>query len=222
MTVPEAVTSIVDRLFLIRPEANVSLVLRHAEREEIPRGSFGEDVRLTAAGVAQAEQLGSLLSGRELSVLRSSPLPRCIHTARAMARGAGWEAEPVPDRLLGDHGPFVVDSSVSGPLFLEVGIRELVRRQLSDRRPVPGMRSTAKGATLLLEMAAGDLGGNGLLNIHVTHDSILAVLVGHLYRLEVADFPWPGCLDGLLLWEREGILRFSWPGLGEGSNPVSG
>ena len=91
MTVPEAVTSIVGRLSLVPPEADVSLVLRHAERDEIPRGTFGEDVRLTAAGVAHAEELGSRLSGRELSFLWSSPLPRCTGTARAIARGAGRE-----------------------------------------------------------------------------------------------------------------------------------
>ena len=210
MTVPAAVTSIVDRLSLVPPESDVSLVLRHAEREEIPRGTFGEDVRLTVAGVAHAEELGTRLSGRELSVLRSSPLPRCTATAGAIARGAGWDAEAVTDRLLGDHGPFVTDASVCGPLFLEVEIRELVRLQLSGRRPPPGMRSTAEGAGMFLETAAGDLGGKGLLNIHVTHDAILAVLVGHLFGLGVGDFPWPGYLDGLLLWRSDERLHFSW------------
>ena len=222
MTVPEAVTSIVDRLSLVLPESDVSLVLRHAEREEIPRGTFGEDVRLTTSGVAHAEELGSRLSGRELSVLRSSPLPRCTATASAIVRGAGWDAEPVADRLLGNHGPFVTDASVCGPLFLEVGIRELVRRQLSDRRPPPGMRSTAEGAGMLLEMAAGGLGRNGLLNIHVTHDAILAVLVGRLFELGVDDFAWPGYLDGLLLWHPDERLHLSWRELRATSLPYGG
>ncbi len=213
MTLPDTVASIADRLSLVPAGVDVSLALRHAEREAIPAGTFGDAVPLTAAGIASAEGLGSLLSPRELSVFRSSPLPRCIDTARAMARGAGWEAEPVSDRLLGDHGPFVVDPSVCGPFLLEIGIRELVRQQLDDGLPPPGMRPTGEGVKLLLEMAAGDLGRNGLLNIHVTHDAILAVLVGHLYRLEVDDFPWPGYLDGLLLWRWDGRLHFSWPGL---------
>ena len=75
---------------------------------------------------------------------------------------------------------------------------------------------------MLLDMAAGDLGRNGLLNIHVTHDAILAVLVGRLFELGVDDFAWPDYLDGLLLWKQDGLLGFSWPGLDEGSNPVSG
>ena len=75
-----------------------------------------------------------------------------------------------------------------------------------------------------MDMVYGGLRRNGLfrLQIHVTHDSILAVLVGHLFGLGVDDFPWPGYLDGILLWRRDGMLRFSWPGLDEGSHPLGG
>ena len=222
MTLPETVASIVDRLSLGPAGHDVALVLRHAEREEIPKGTFGEDVRLTASGVAAAERLRAMLSDREFSELRTSPLPRCLQTAEAIAWGAGREVDPVPDRLLGDPGPFVTDASVCGPLFLEVGIRELVRRQLHDRRPPPGMRDTGEGVGLLLDMVAGELGHGGKLQVHVTHDAILAVLVGHLYRLGVVDFGWPGFLDGFLLWRRDGRLRFSWRGLDEGSHPAGG
>ena len=58
MNAPDAVTSIVDRLALIPAEADASLILRHAEREAIPEGTFGEAVPLTARGVTTAEQLG--------------------------------------------------------------------------------------------------------------------------------------------------------------------
>ncbi len=173
MSLPGAVASIAGRLASVPPEADAALVLRHAEREAIPPGTFGEDVRLTSGGVAAAEGLGSLLSIRYPSGIRSSPLSRCTDTASAIARGAGWEAGPVHDRLLGDHGPFVTDASVCGPLFLETGIRELVRRQLSDGPPPPGMRPTGEGVGLLLDMVSGGLRRNGRLQIHVTHDAIL-------------------------------------------------
>ena len=58
MNAPDAVTSIVDRLALVPAEADAALVLRHAEREAIPEGTFGEAVPLTARGVTTAEQLG--------------------------------------------------------------------------------------------------------------------------------------------------------------------
>ena len=47
MTLPETAASIVDRLPGPHGE-DVALVLRHDEREAIPRGAFGEDVRSCA------------------------------------------------------------------------------------------------------------------------------------------------------------------------------
>ena len=222
MSLPGAAASIAGRLASVPAEAAAALVLRHAEREAIPPGTFGEDVRLTSGGIAVAERLGSLLSTRKPSGIRSSPLPRCTGTARAIAHGAGWEVGPVPDRLLGDHGPFVTDASVCGPLFLETGIRELVGRQLSDEPPPPEMRPTGEGVGLLLDMVSGSLGRNGRLHVHVTHDAILAVVVGHLFRLGMDDFRWPAYLDGLLLWRLDGRLHFSWRGLDQGSDPTGG
>lgn len=221
MTPGNAVDSIVARLGLVPADADAALVLRHAEREEIPPGTFGEDARLTSDGVVEAERLGWSLSGRDLAAIRSSPLVRCLDTAGSVARGAGWDADIVPDRLLGDHGPFVIDPEVAGPLFLEIGMREVVRWQLEGGNPPSGMRPTNEGVELLLNMADG-LGQDGLLHVHVTHDAILAVLVGHLYGLNVDGFVWLGYLDGLLLWRSAGLLQFSWPGLDQASSPFSG
>ena len=213
MNLPDTVASIPDRLALVPSLTDVSLVLRHAEREEIPPGSFGEDVRLMARGVASAEGLGSLLSGREPVEMKASPVPRCMHTAEAIARGAGWDILVGADRLLGDPGPFVTDPGISGPLFLEIGILELVRRQLMSGPPPPGMRPASEGVRLLLGLVAGNLEEGGRLNVYVTHDAILAVLVARLFRLGVDDFAWPGFLDGLLLWRTGEGITCSWRGL---------
>ena len=222
MTSEEAVASILQRLSMIPGDADVSLVIRHAEREEIPPDSYGENVPLTYRGIASAERLGELLSLREPGKLRASPLPRCIHTAEAIRKGAGWDLEIYPDQLLGGPGPFVIDPVTSGPLFLDVGIMEVVRRQLNCAPPPAGMRPTPEGVRLLLDLVTENLGQDGLLNIYVTHDSILAVLVGTLLRLGVDESTWPPYLDGLLMWRSQGRLNFSWRGFHQGSHPVRG
>ena len=84
------------------------------------------------------------------------------------------------------------------------------------------MRPTGEGVGLLLDMVSGSLGRNGRLHVHVTHDAILAVVVGHLFRLGMDDFRWPAYLDGLLLWRLDGRLHFSWRGLDQGSDPTGG
>ncbi len=202
-------------------DTDVALVLRHAEREEIPSGTFGVDVPLTAVGVESAERLGSALSEIRPPVgVTSSPVPRCVQTAAAILRGGGFEKEAAVDWRLGDPGPFVVDTETSGALFLETGILEITRRQLSDVEPPPGMRGTSEGVGLLLDLTAKELGNSGRLNVYVTHDAILAVLVAHLYRLSVDDIGWPEYLDGLLLWRSTGRLNFAWRGLQQAPYPL--
>ncbi len=204
-------------------QADAALVLRHAERGPIPAGTFGADVALTPGGVTSAERLGAVLAGMRARVsATTSPVPRCVATARAILRGGGRPEEVTPDWRLGDPGPFVVDTQQSGPLFLKLGPLEIARRQLEDAEPPNGMRTAPEGVELLLELVMDDLGTSGRLNIYVTHDSILAVFVACLYGLSVDEIGWPGYLDGLLLWRDDERLRFVWRGLHQCSRPLRG
>ena len=62
MTDSCATSWIIEQLSNIPVQADVAVVLRHAEREDIHPGTFGVDVPLTACGVASAERLGAVLS----------------------------------------------------------------------------------------------------------------------------------------------------------------
>ncbi len=223
MNGPYGVSWIVKQLGGIPAQADAALILRHAERGDIPPGTFGDDVPLTTRGVASSEKLGAMLSSIRPRVrATASPVPRCESTAKAILRGGGWPEEVALDCRLGEPGPFVVDTEVSGALFLEIGILEIVRHQLTHVEPPDGMRATSEGVDLLLGLAATDLRSRGRLNIYVTHDSILAVLVAYLYRQPVDEISWAGYLDGLLLWRRGERLHFIWRGLEQSSYPLGG
>lgn len=214
---------VMEQLGGIPAQADVALILRHAEREDIPPGTFGSDVPLTELGVASAEELGGILAGMRPQLrATASPLPRCDSTARALLRGGGLPEEVDLDWRLGAPGPFVVDEEVSGALFLEIGILEIVRRQLTCSEPPAGMRPTREGIDLLLGLIANGLQSHGRLNIYVTHDSILAALVAYLYALPVDEISWPAYLDVLLLWRRGERLHYIWRGLQQSSYPFSG
>ena len=164
-----------------------------------------------------------MLSGLRLKVgVTTSPVPRCVSTAQAILRGGGWPEEVALDWRLGDPGPFVVDEEVSGALFLQGDVLEIVKRQLTQVEPPAGMRATSEGIDLLLGLADNDLRYRGHLNIYVTHDAILTVLVAYLYGLTVDEVRWPGYLDGLLLWRCGERLLFSWRGLEQGCQPLRG
>ena len=222
MTSQNPVDSIVQRLTDVPGDAAVAIVMRHAEREEIPAGDFGVDVPLTERGIAEAKRLGSLLSARGAVCVMSSPVPRCIQTAEAVLHGADSAGEATLDRRLGDPGPFVVDPAVAGALFLETDILEVVRLQLAGGKPPAGMRETSEGVNLLLYAANDAMRSGSRLNILVTHDAILAVLVAHLYGVQIDEMIWPGYIDGMVLWRDGESLRFTWRGLEQGSHPVRG
>ena len=204
-------------------QADAAVFLRHAEREDISQGTFGVDVPLTTRGVESAERLGSMLFGLRPQVgVAASSVPRCVSTGKAILRGGGRPEDVALDWRLGAPGPFVVDEEINGDLFLQIGILEMVRRQLILTEPPAGMRTTEEGIGLLLGLASDNLRARGRLNVYVTHDAILAVLVAYLYRLPVEDIGWPGYLDGLLLWRCGDRLRFFWRGLEQGSHPLGG
>ena len=214
-------TWIMKHLSHVPPQTDVALVVRHAEREDIPPGTFGNDIPLTDRGVGEAEELGAKLSNlRPRISATSSPVPRCELTASAILRGGDQPDDVVPDWRLGDPGPFVVDTESSGDLFLEIGILEINRHQLSRSEPPVGMRGTGEGVDLLLGLTASHLRSTGRLDAYVTHDGILAVLVAYLYRLQIDEIEWPDYLDGLLLWRRGEHLYFAWRGLEQGSRPL--
>ena len=211
------------QLTALPAQADAALVLRHAERDPIPRGTFGADVALTPDGVASAERLGAALAGIRPQVsATASPVPRCVATAQALLRGGGRPDDVALDWRLGDPGPFVVDAQLAGALFLEIGILEITRRQLSDTEPPAGMRATSEGIDLLLALTTDNLRSGARLNICVTHDSILAVFVAYLYGLSIDEIGWPGYLDGLLLWRDGETLRFVWRGLDQAARPLRG
>ena len=167
--------------------------------------------------------LGRMLrSERDRFAIVSSPVPRCVQTANAVLHGGGGPSQVALDRRLGDPGPFVVDTDVAGQLFLEFSIPELVRRQLHDPEPPPGMRPTAVGVGIILSLAASSLANLGRLSVYVTHDAILAVLVAALFRLPLEEVGWPGYLDGLLLWGSNEQLHLSWRELRAISPPSGG
>ena len=212
---------ITKHLSLVPPQADMALVVRHAEREDIPHGTIGNDVPLTDRGIGDAEELGARLSNlRPQMSATSSPVPRCESTARAILRGGHRPDGVVLDWRLGDPGPFVVDTAASEALYLEIGILEIIRHQLSRSEPPAGMRGTGEGVDLLLGLTVSHLRSTGRLDVYVTHDGILAVLVAYLFRLRIDEIEWPGYLDGLLLWRRGEHLHFAWRGLEQGSRPL--
>lgn len=199
-------------LGLLPMDRPLALLTRHSVREQAPNGIASYDLPLTPEGVRLAEEWGRQLP-YPLHALHSSPVGRCVDTAKAMARGAGaTDLEVRHSPLLVEPGCFVQSVGKVGPLFLQLGPLAFANRHLGA--PLEGLLSPADGVARLLQHLATQMGPAGSLSVHVTHDTILAAFVYHLLgrdRLHEDDWPW--MLEGAWIWfDDDDSVNWIWRG----------
>lgn len=196
-------------------EAHAAVLLRHAHRPSfLPSSSgYGHEVDLSPEGIQAAEVLGTVFRKRLPGLLLTSPMRRCVTTLKTLARGASWKVPLVEEARLANPGCFVRQADVAVPLSLQLGIFELVHRQLCQQTPLPGMRSTAEGVVLLLDLFTSHQCEPRALDVFVTHDATLAPTVGHLLGLSFNATNWPDFLEGIFFWRSSmGGLVAAWRG----------
>lgn len=192
---------------LLGPGVGVVVVLRHGERERLPQGMRGDDVRLTAAGRAGARALGAALPA-PLESLRASVIRRSIETAECLRAGAEAELRIETSAGFGGPGPFVVDEGPAWDAFWRLGKHRLIRELLADHTRHPGFRDPAVAAQRFVDEATALARHAPGLHLVVSHDLILAGVVGALRGAAIDDDRWPGFLDGVIFEVTDGRLRW--------------
>ncbi len=204
---PELLPSL-ERLPENRP---VALLTRHSIREQAKQGFAGYEVPLTPEGVQLAEAWGARLD-RPLHKAWSSPVGRCMDTAKAMLLGAERVDIEVHQHIqLVEPGCFVKDIRTAGPLFMQMGPVQFANYHF--REVVRGVRSPREGTHRLLTFLRDAQGAPGSLSLFVTHDTILAACIYTLLgvnRIEDADWPW--MMEGAFLWFDDNHVHGIWRG----------
>ena len=112
MTRPKLPSGLERTLKLWPTSRPIALLIRHAEREEIPAGKFGRNCPITENGVLSSRELGERFLRGRLDSIHVSPLPRCQQTAEAIIEGTDYQPGEgmviEHSNLLGEPGPFVV------------------------------------------------------------------------------------------------------------------
>ncbi|MFZ4579885.1 MAG: histidine phosphatase family protein [Myxococcota bacterium] len=174
------------------------LLLRHGDRPPVAPGKAGDATPLTPLGELRAAALGVAL-GAWPGWCLSSPLVRCVQTARQMG------LDPVSSALLGAPGPFVVEPELGGLVFESLGTRTLVRGQVKGET-YGCLRPLAEGTRLLREHLVHQLRLTGTSGCAVSHDAIIvpfiACLTGHGFRDD-----WLDPLDGIVVAEDAVVWR---------------
>ena len=203
-----------DALPLLPQEHPVHLFTRHSVREEAPQGFADYRLPLTAEGVALAKAWAGQLQ-RPVRAFYSSPVNRCVDTAKAMAETCIPAAETSPPiettPLLVEPGCYVEDIRLAGPVFMKKGAMGFLNRHLSTG--VEGVLSPEEGQRKLIAHLRQPHVLPGELVVHVTHDTILAAFMASLMGLErLTSDDWPWMMEGAWLWFAENQLHWIWRG----------
>lgn len=194
MTLPSSLLLDLDQIPHIQ---HVALLMRHAERFPILDAEHPYESGLTEAGVEEAEELGRWLGyifqpGR----MRAAPVTRCLDTVLGVTRGAGWDVPVLSDERL-SHS------------FMARAYQKVEQNRFDDILPFQ-VQVTLR---FLLDMPAQNA-EEGLPHLHlmVSHDTVLAALVGWLLRVPILGSHWPGYLEGFFLWRAGDLIIARWRG----------
>lgn len=206
--------SLADALPLLPQDRPVHLFTRHSVREKSPQGFADYRLPLTAEGVTLAKNWASQLQ-RPVRAFYSSPVNRCVDTARAMAEtciSAKDELPPIETtHLLVEPGCYVVDISLAGPVFMKQGAMGFLNHHLSAG--VEGVLSPQQGQQKLVAHFRERDAQAGELVVHVTHDTILAAFMASLLGLKhLTSSDWPWMMEGAWLWFADDHLHWIWRG----------
>jgi len=172
----------------------VSLLIRHSQRVEILDSANVYNAGLTPEGISAAVDFGfRLAQNRTLRRIVSSPVSRCVDTAVAIARGADWN-------LL-----VRIDDRISHP-FIRPVWQSLPFIHYPDS-PIPPELAA------LLRLLSAEPGSAGVIDVFVTHDTVVGSLAGYATGLPVNNGSTPNYLEGVFVWEEGQAFKILWRGI---------
>ena len=204
----------------LKSTERVYLLIRHAERPHITAedADYGAHVGLTAAGREHAVALGKMFPPEGDAVYYSSPVGRCMDTAKCIAEGralAGHGAgasqstsptasQPATEGAPGTSLPEITPLAILGhlyvkdyPTYLDV-LNEMFYQNIcawidSDNHPAfyPLHERAEEVRKFMLEK------GTARFNIFATHDAWVVPTLVHFCKMHFTPQRWMNYLTGI-------------------------
>lgn len=191
--------SLLNDLRMVPDGASFAMLLRHAERGELKDGEMGEDCLLTSKGLSDARSFGEGMAKAGISHAFSSPVPRCVDTAKEILNGVGNDkAEIIMRKKLGDYGIYVTDKAAATRAFMQYGNMGVIERFVKDRG-LEGFISLEKGCGMFMSEVYDDMRKGDTHNIYLSHDMILIPLITYFTGELFGKEKWLDCLDGFII-----------------------
>jgi len=179
-------------------QQSVAVLIRHADRDALPKDDVGYALPITRVGMQRAHGFGRNLGSRLMS-LHTSPLARCIQTSEAIKAGALVDVPLVLDTMLGDPGVYVLDGQTAWPTWQEMGSNGVVEHLVTSDNLLPGMAEPNAAANRLIRHMKSIATAIPGVHVFVTHDAIIATTVAKILNTSSKHL-WPCFLEGATFW----------------------
>ena len=189
---------------LLPENKRLILFTRHSLRERSDGNGFASyELSLTPKGRILARSWGHWLSNHipySLDVDSiSSPIRRCIDTAKLMQEGAGLERCITEQSLLVEPGSLVTEPEVASVVFKEIGVLNFINRFLQGS--LEGTKNAYQGGLDILSLFYQYQPKPGQLMLAVSHDTLLSAFLAVMLDVPEIDWnDWPKMMEGVFLW----------------------
>lgn len=187
----------IDRLNNYNEKSKIALIIRHADRELIPEGEFGNEVLINDKGKKNSINFGNQLQQYKICSIYTSPIERCIQTAEFIAKGYNKKIKIIKTTSLGDPGLHVSNENKAGDFYLTYGFDEMYRRYVNHQQ-IPGVPTPSELKKSMTQFIKTNTKKEGI-TIFITHDSVIAfydfALNGKTYSKE----NWVNYLSGMIV-----------------------
>lgn len=180
----------------------ISLLLRHSDRDDIPQGSFGNEVLLNEKGKQNAQNFGESLSGKKINKIFTSPVKRCVQTAEFIIRGYGSSVEIIETTALGAPGLHITNEKIAGEFFLEYGFDEMYSRFIQGKE-IPGIPSVDELNYRITTFLKENSIQNGS-TLFITHDMLIMFYNFSINKKIYTKDNWVNYMTGLTF--KNGII----------------
>jgi broad specificity phosphatase PhoE len=173
----------------------ISLLLRHADRDDIPQGSFGNEILLNEKGKQNAQSFGEKLAESKINRIFTSPIGRCVQTAEFLTKGYGKTIEIIETRALGAPGLHITDEKIAGEFYLQYGFGEMYNRFMQGKE-IPGIPNITELNQRITNFITENTTANGT-TIFITHDMLIAFYHFSITKKVYSKDNWINYMTGL-------------------------
>lgn len=154
-------------------------LIRHAHKE-----SNEVHAELTDEGIEAAYNYGSQLKRKEIRIdlIKSSPINRCLETARQISMGYGRKIRIEESKLLGDPGIFVAVPDKAMQVFNNHRLIDIINNQLR-RKSQAGFIPIGE-AVEALKVDIENFLNQSKTALYISHDAIISPFCAYLQGIE--------------------------------------